>query len=315
MSAALSRATREAAVAAAKAKGCIVVEPKDNELFVDIDNEADRLWFDGKIERIKSRTPCTWVVTSSPGGEEHQVHIVVTFASRTFTPLERIAYQAVLGSDRHRELNSVCDVLDGDPLPTIFFEKVILWNGIPMVEGRCTGESICLACERLGRHLEPDAAGGHRSRGARRRDRRYGVSVLSVDINALRALLVAAHERKPVDRRGPYVHEGGRDFRCGKQGDKSGAYTAEDAALIVAAVNALPELLDAAEHWLDDAAPCVHELENDALARRVAELEGALIWCSGSPDFNEGGQARAAWLKLCAPLLAASQAPRKSGET
>ena len=36
---------------------------------------------------------------------------------------------------------------------------------------------------------------------------------------------------------------------------------------------------------------------------RIAELEDALIWCSGSTDFNEGGQAREGWLRVCAPLL------------
>lgn len=35
----------------------------------------------------------------------------------------------------------------------------------------------------------------------------------------------------------------------------------------------------------------------------IAKLEEALIWCSGSPDFGEGGQAREGWLKLCKPLL------------
>lgn len=29
----------------------------------------------------------------------------------------------------------------------------------------------------------------------------------------------------------------------------------------------------------------------------------ALLWCSGSADFNEGGVAREGWLKVCAPLL------------
>lgn len=33
------------------------------------------------------------------------------------------------------------------------------------------------------------------------------------------------------------------------------------------------------------------------LRARIAELEEALIWCSGSPDFNDGGQAREGWLK------------------
>ena len=36
---------------------------------------------------------------------------------------------------------------------------------------------------------------------------------------------------------------------------------------------------------------------------RNARLEEALLWCSGSADFNEGGVARKGWLKLCAPLL------------
>jgi len=35
----------------------------------------------------------------------------------------------------------------------------------------------------------------------------------------------------------------------------------------------------------------------------IAKLEEALIWCSGSADFGDGGQAREGWLKLCAPLL------------
>ena len=41
----------------------------------------------------------------------------------------------------------------------------------------------------------------------------------------------------------------------------------------------------------------------DAEKARNARLEEALLWCSGSADFNEGGVARKGWLKLCAPLL------------
>ena len=44
-----------------------------------------------------------------------------------------------------------------------------------------------------------------------------------------------------------------------------------------------------------------------ALDKLIAEAVGpyveALIWCSGSPDFNDGGFARKGWLKLCAPLI------------
>lgn len=45
------------------------------------------------------------------------------------------------------------------------------------------------------------------------------------------------------------------------------------------------------------------QAEHDAALARVAELEGALIWCSGSADFNEGGIAREGWQNICAHLL------------
>ena len=35
----------------------------------------------------------------------------------------------------------------------------------------------------------------------------------------------------------------------------------------------------------------------------LAKAVEALLWCSGSADFNEGGVAREGWLKVCAPLL------------
>ena len=42
------------------------------------------------------------------------------------------------------------------------------------------------------------------------------------------------------------------------------------------------------------------QLKAEAHAER---LEAALLWCSGSADFHEGGVARKGWLKVCAPLL------------
>lgn len=43
--------------------------------------------------------------------------------------------------------------------------------------------------------------------------------------------------------------------------------------------------------------------EAATLRAEVERLRGALQWCSGSDDFQEGGKAREGWLKLCAPLL------------
>jgi hypothetical protein len=38
-------------------------------------------------------------------------------------------------------------------------------------------------------------------------------------------------------------------------------------------------------------------------ADEIERLVEALIWCSASEDFQEGGQAREGWLKLCKPLI------------
>ena len=52
-----------------------------------------------------------------------------------------------------------------------------------------------------------------------------------------------------------------------------------------------------------------HDLYS-ASADRIEELEAklakaveALLWCSGSADFNEGGVARKGWLKVCEPII------------
>jgi hypothetical protein len=42
----------------------------------------------------------------------------------------------------------------------------------------------------------------------------------------------------------------------------------------------------------------------EAAEAENATLQTALIWCSGSDDFQDGGKAREGWLKLCAPLIA-----------
>lgn len=59
---------------------------------------------------------------------------------------------------------------------------------------------------------------------------------------------------------------------------------------------------------------------DDALTRlaaaegRVTALTEALVWCSGSDDFQVEGKARIGWIKLCAPLLATVTQPADTGE-
>ena len=41
-----------------------------------------------------------------------------------------------------------------------------------------------------------------------------------------------------------------------------------------------------------------YQLVGAHLEEQVDEFKDALIWCSGSADFQEGGKARKGWLKI-----------------
>ena len=41
----------------------------------------------------------------------------------------------------------------------------------------------------------------------------------------------------------------------------------------------------------------------EAFAEIIDEYREALMWCGGSGDFSEEGQAREGWAKLVAPLI------------
>lgn len=96
--------------------------PQPNELFLDIDNEAaldtyaenydivDRIYYIHDVKSTPSR--------NKPNGK----HIVVTLGEEV-TPTVRCLLQAILGSDRRREAHSLQRIKDGDPEPTLFFEK------------------------------------------------------------------------------------------------------------------------------------------------------------------------------------------------
>jgi hypothetical protein len=106
----------------AKAKKCIVVAPKPNELFIDIDREEDLEQFHKNVswfgDFITSHT-----ITKSPSGKPGHYHIVVTLNRAVRDAFERIGLQAILGSDRLREALSWRNAVNGSGIPTCFFEK------------------------------------------------------------------------------------------------------------------------------------------------------------------------------------------------
>jgi hypothetical protein len=110
---------------AAQARGCIVVLPTGRELFVDIDDADSLATFDLHVALLAKFRPCTWTKRQSPSGNPDKWHAVVTFedSGPPLSVIERIAYQAVLGSDRLHEILSLRAHFQGDEEPTCFFEK------------------------------------------------------------------------------------------------------------------------------------------------------------------------------------------------
>lgn len=104
------------------------VPARANELQIDIDSNAALNLFRAHWHIFNSRMaayrkPITSLTTiePSPSGKRGHWHITITF-QRALDPTTRIALQAVLGSDRMRELLSLCRLLNGSPIPTLFFE-------------------------------------------------------------------------------------------------------------------------------------------------------------------------------------------------
>lgn len=122
--------TLEAAEKAAAAKGLVVVIPKANELFVDIDSAEDFAVFEKHVERLQAASHqelgCAvldYRVTPSNSGGERR-HAVVTLSRDVKSDVERCLLQACLGSDRLRELLSWVRIESGVRVhPTVFFER------------------------------------------------------------------------------------------------------------------------------------------------------------------------------------------------
>lgn len=109
----------------AAVKGCIVVLPKPNELFVDIDSADALATFKVAIKKIEEgfTDSLTYNQRPSPSGREGRFHITVTLPRNVKSHEERILLQALLGSDPIRELVSWGRVQRRAPEPTLFFEK------------------------------------------------------------------------------------------------------------------------------------------------------------------------------------------------
>lgn len=99
-----------------------VVLPKDNQLFVDIDNDFAFAVYERNLETFMRHYELrSSIVTSSKSGGEKR-HVTITL-SKPVDPTERLVLQAFLGSDLKREFLGLQRIKAGDEHPTLFLEK------------------------------------------------------------------------------------------------------------------------------------------------------------------------------------------------
>jgi hypothetical protein len=111
------------AINQAQMEGLEVVYPQPNELQIDIDNEHSFILFQNQLQIVQKFVGfCRVIEKPSKSGIMGKCHVTLVF-DRTFTDLERIGLQAMLGSDRVRELLSYVQLQNGDEHPTLFLEK------------------------------------------------------------------------------------------------------------------------------------------------------------------------------------------------
>lgn len=115
--------------AKAEKLGRRVVLPEPDQLFVDIDNEsaleryeyARRILIEHALVFIDEAGQIVETMAPSPSGKEHRYHVTLKM-TRALTHVERIAFQAAIGSDPMRELLSLVQLEKGEPHPVVFFE-------------------------------------------------------------------------------------------------------------------------------------------------------------------------------------------------
>lgn len=111
------------AINQAMLEGLEVIYPAADELQIDIDNEHSyRLYLNQKCILNKFVGIAGTRETYSKSGNPWKLHITIK-VNHNLTTLERIGLQAMMGSDRVRELLSYVQYREGDEHPTLFLEK------------------------------------------------------------------------------------------------------------------------------------------------------------------------------------------------
>ena len=102
--------------------GLNAIFPKDTELQIDIDNEHSFQMFEKQRLILNRFVPIKDIKIEPSRSGLPKRHITVTLFD-SITQIERLALQAMLGSDRVRELLGYVRHKNNDPHPTLFLEK------------------------------------------------------------------------------------------------------------------------------------------------------------------------------------------------
>lgn len=122
-----SRESRKEYVERIESEGYKVVYPESYELFIDIDSEEQYEVFQRSMDCVYRNELLSQMIANvkeAPSASGFPKRHVTIMLVHEVCPLERIALQAVLGSDPIRELLSIQRYYLDDPCPTIFKEKV-----------------------------------------------------------------------------------------------------------------------------------------------------------------------------------------------
>jgi len=100
-----------------------VVFPEENQLFIDIDDYRSMEEFSRNRDIIHEVYGIVETRVSDSRSGYPKRHLVVVLNKKITSVMERLALQAILGSDRRREANSLRrNLLYGEQTPTLFFE-------------------------------------------------------------------------------------------------------------------------------------------------------------------------------------------------
>lgn len=115
--------SKKALDAKAREMGVQVVYPIYDELLLDLDRPEDVSTYYERIADLEEHYPFrSDLRTTSKGGRVHMYVSLDMPKERKLTEYERVALQAVLGSDHKREIYNLARVQRGDAHPVVLFE-------------------------------------------------------------------------------------------------------------------------------------------------------------------------------------------------